>query len=361
MVTMKMYMLLMCITGTACALFDYDRAVGAAQKEQWAAAGEQFKSLVTAHPDQPDLLYDAGIVAHKNEDYEQAKALFESAAQHEKAPRRLKEQAYFNKANTHVKQEQLKEALSAYDQVLMLNPENEQAKHNAEAVKKMLEQKEQQQQQNKQDKNKENKDQQKQDQKDAQQNQDKSQQNNKDQQDNDRDDENEGQSQKNDQEGQGNSAQDESHASDKNKPKQNQQEKKGDDKSLDQDGDQKDDERDRPQQQERKPQRQQQRRRRNEPEKNSQRDKQAEQQQKDDHQASLEKEKQQAEQQAHQQDMQQQEKEQGLGKEGAAPIQLDPALERVLARREDRDAQLNKQVIRALVGETAGQHGQNSW
>lgn len=360
---MKKYILLIMLTGTAHALFDYDRAVGAAQKEQWTAAGDAFKSLVTAHPDRPDVLYDAGAVAYKNEDFEQAKVLFESAAQHESAPRKLKEQAYFNKANTHVKLEQFKEALSAYDQVLMLNPENEQAQHNAQVVKEMLKQKEQQQQQqqNKQDKNKDNKDSQdKQDQDNQQQNQDKSKQNSKDRHDNDREDEQQDQSQKDGQEGQDSKSQDGSEASDKNKQKQNQQQK-GDDKSLDQEGDQKDDECDRPQQQERKPQRQQQRQRRHEPEKNSQKDKQSEQQEKDDHKASLEKEKQQAEQQAQEQNMQQEEKEQGLGKEGVAPIQLDPALERVLAKREDRDAQLNKQVIKALVGETAGQHGKNSW
>lgn len=347
---MKKYIgFLISITGTACALFDYDRAVGAAQNEQWAIAGEKFKSLVTAHPDRPDVLYDAGVVAFKNEDFEQAKALFETAAQHETAPRVLKEQAYFNKANTHVKQEQLKEALSCYDQVLMLNSENEQAKHNADVVKKMLEQQQQkQQQQDKQDK---------QDQKDGQQNKDQSKQSNKDQQDDDRD-EKQNQSQKDSQGGQDSPSQDTSEASEKNEQKQDQQQK-GDDKSLDQQGDQKDDERNRPQEQERKPQRQQQRRRRNEPEKNPQKDKQSEQQEKDDHNASLEKEKHQAEQQAQEQNMQLEEKEQGLGKEGVAPIQLDPALERVLARREDRDAQLNKQVIKALVGQTAGQHGQN--
>lgn len=352
---MKKYIFLVCMTGTVCAVFDYDRAVSAAQKEQWALAGEKFKSLVTAYPDQPDVLYDAGIVAFKNEDLDQAKALFESAAQHEKAPRELKEQAYFNKGNTHAKQEQLKEALLSYEQALMLNPENEQAKHNVAVVKKMLEQKEQQKQ-DKQDKNQDkNKDQKDQQQKD----QDTLKQDKQDQQGDGGDEQDQGQ--KDGQQGKSGKSGNGSETSEKNKQKKNEQQQKGDENSLDQEGDQKDDERERPKEEERKPQRQQQRRKRNEPEKNSQKDKQQEQQKKDDHRASLEKDKQLAEQQAQQQNMQAEAKEQDLGKEGAAPIQLDPALERVLARREDRDAQLNKLVIKALVGETAGQHGQNSW
>ena len=349
------------MTSVTCAFFDYDRAIGVAQQEQWALAGEKFKTLVTAHPDQPDLLYDAGVVAFKNEDFEQAKALFESVVQYEKVPRKLKEQAYFNKANTQVKQEQFKEALASYEQALMLNPENEEAKHNADVVKKMLAQKKQQdEQQDKQDKSKEkNNDQQ--DQKNQQQNKDKSKQDKQDQQDDGSNEQDQDQSQSDSKQDDAEKSSKGSEASEKNKQKQNQQEQKGDDKSFDQEGDQKDDERERPNQEKRKPQRHQQRRKRNEPEKNSQKEKQQEQREEDDHKASLEKDKQLAEQQAQQQDMQAAEKEQDMGKTGAVPIKLDPSLERVLARREDRDAQLNKQVIKALVGETAGKHGQNSW
>ena len=43
-------------------------------------------------------------------------------------------------------------------------------------------------------------------------------------------------------------------------------------------------------------------------------------------------------------------------------MKIDPALERVLEKREDRDAQLNKRMVRALVSqEMAGQDGQNCW
>lgn len=351
MATMKRYLFIICIPNFLNGVFDYDRAVHAAQKGQWALAGDQFKALVTAYPDKPDLLYDAGIAAYNNEDYEQAEALFDSAAQLNEAPRKLKEQAYFNKANTQVKQKRLKEALSSYDQVLMLNPENQEAQHNASVVKQMLKQQEQQKnEQKQQDKNRDQ-----QDQKDKQQNQDQSSSDDK--QDADQNDQNE--SQEKDQQQQGNKQN--GSTTDQDTQKKNQDKQQGDDERLDQDGDQKDDESDRPKDQKQQPRQQQQRRRRNQPEKNTQKEKQAEQQEHDEHNTPLEKEQSQAQQQATQENnMPESEKEQGSQGLQAYP-ELDPALERVLARREDRDAQLNKQVIKALVGETAGQHGQNSW
>ena len=148
---MKKILLTLCICTTALPLFDYDRAVSLAQKEQWSDAGKHLNMLVAERPNNPELLYDSGVVAFNNEDYQQAKAYFEAAAQKDVATRTLKEQTYFNKGNTHVVLQELKEALLSYEQTLMLNPDNEPAKHNHEVVKKMLEQQEQQQQQKKQD------------------------------------------------------------------------------------------------------------------------------------------------------------------------------------------------------------------
>jgi Ca-activated chloride channel family protein len=344
------------------ALFDYDRAVGYAQKEQWEKAGQEFKSLVTALTDRSDVLYDAGVVAYKNNDLEQAHALFEAAAQHEQAPRELKEKAYFNKANTEVAQKRFKEALSSYEQVLMLNAENEHAKHNATVVKKMLEQKNRQDQQDKQQNEQNKNDQSDQENKQDKQKNDRSNKKNKDQRSDEKNNADQNDSQKDDQSEQDGESQDDSKASEQERREQQKQEQKSNDKGLDDKRDQKNEERDRPDKQEQQSNRQQQQRRGGKnSEHDSQREKQAEQDKQSNHNASPEQDKQQVEQLAQKQNMSLDEKGQDLSEEGAAQVQLDPALERVLAKREDRDAQLNKQVIRAIVGETSGQHGQNSW
>jgi tetratricopeptide (TPR) repeat protein len=89
-----------------------------------------FKQLVAEKPDNPELLYDAGVAAFNNEDYEQAKAYFESAVADDTSAKQLKAQAYFNKGNAHVKLQELKEALLSYEQALMVQPDDERAKHN---------------------------------------------------------------------------------------------------------------------------------------------------------------------------------------------------------------------------------------
>jgi len=68
---------------------------------------------------------------------------------------------YYNQGNVLAKSGQLEKAISAYEQALKLNPDNEDAQYNKEIVEKALKQQEQQQENQDQDKkqNQENKDQ----------------------------------------------------------------------------------------------------------------------------------------------------------------------------------------------------------
>jgi Ca-activated chloride channel homolog len=138
-------------------LFDYDRAVQAAQKGDFDKADALLSSLITDRPDRSDLLYDAGVVASGKKDFQRARACFEHAYSVPSCAPVLQEQAHFNCGNVCVELKDLKGALREYEKVLQINSHNEQARHNLEVVKKMLEQ-QQQREQNKDKKNQDKQD-----------------------------------------------------------------------------------------------------------------------------------------------------------------------------------------------------------
>ena len=333
--------------------FGYDRAVSAAQQEQWQQANEQFKQLITQRPDRPGMLYDAGVAAYNVEDFGQAHAYFQAAAEHETADRRIKERGYFNAGNARVQLKKLKEALMHYDQALMLNPENEQAQHNRDVVRRMLDQQEQQQQQNdQQDKQKEDKQDEKKDEKETEQDKDNNCQS---------DESSKGGDQEQEQSSSSGKNSDETGA-DQDEQKGEQQEG---DKELGDQGDQKDDEQERADEQQRERDQDQQGDANDDFDQEPQADEQREQEkQQPEHQPSSEEQFEQQE-AAQSQDTQAEQKEQEGDQQEAQPLQpveLDPRLERVLAQRADRDAELNKQMIKAQVSkDMAGQYGQNCW
>lgn len=350
-------LLVLCLTvGTQYAWFAYDKAIAAAQQEQWQDANEQLKKLVAEHPERADLLYDAGIAAYKNEDFNQAKALFDAAATNKDAPRMLKEQAYFNKANAHVKLKELKEALNTYDQTLMLNPDNSQAQHNRAVVKKMLEEQEQQEQKQEQQ------DKQDSEQKDQQEQQNKQdQQQDKQQQKQDKDQQKQQSQQDQGQEGGQSSDQQQSKDAGEKQQKDAQDKKDRQKDGLDEQGDQEDTQEGGPDEQQEQPDEQEQRDTGGDVDRTAQ-EKKEEQESKQQQQhpsPSPELNEKQS------QDMQAEGKEQEPLPEKEkkdAAAGLSPQLLQQLQRREERDAQLNKQVIRAHVGQQLrGKRGENLW
>ena len=152
--------------GGICAFnwFKHDRAAYAAQQESWDEAKSLLKELVRDNPDDPTMLYDAGVSSYKLGEIAQARGYFEQAAASPKADSTLKEQSFFNVGNTHMKDEAYDKAIEAYENALKINPDNERTKHNKKIAE---EKKRQQEQQDKQDQNKKN-DQNKDDKKDQQ-------------------------------------------------------------------------------------------------------------------------------------------------------------------------------------------------
>lgn len=163
---------LFCSFVTKAGIFDfgYDKAIYQAQRGNFKDAQDAIKKLIVDNPNAPDMLYDSGVISFENKQFEQAAAYFKDAAENKNASHKLKEQAFFNLGNTHVELKKLKEAIKSYEDVLKINPDNQDAKRNLEIVKKMLQQQEQQQQkdQQKQDQDQKQKDKQEKDKREQQ-------------------------------------------------------------------------------------------------------------------------------------------------------------------------------------------------
>lgn len=124
-------------------------AVCDGRKGAWDKALVRMVDLLAQDYDDPRILYDAGVAAYKTGQFEQARAYFQDCCASDKSCNELKECAYFNKGNVDVEQKKLEDALSAYQQTLEINPDNQAARHNRDKVKEMLEQQKQQEQKDK--------------------------------------------------------------------------------------------------------------------------------------------------------------------------------------------------------------------
>ena len=117
---------------------EYDKAIYAAQQGKWGEAKDKFKKLIVDRSQEPDVLYDSGVVSFENKDFEQAAAYFESVTENNKASAKLKEKAHFNLGSTNVELKKLEEAIKNYEAALQLNPDSKEAKHNFKIAKKIL-------------------------------------------------------------------------------------------------------------------------------------------------------------------------------------------------------------------------------
>lgn len=127
-------------------------AVCDAQKGEWDNACSRMMSILAQDYDDPQILYDAGVAAYRTGQFEQACAYFQDCCSLSGANNELKERAFFNQGNAEVEKKSFQNALDAYEQVLTINPHNQQARHNKEKVKKMLDQQEKQEQEKEQQK-----------------------------------------------------------------------------------------------------------------------------------------------------------------------------------------------------------------
>lgn len=171
--TRLLLILLMILAGAQSTLaippWDAGAMMKAAENANWSKSESVLRKLRSQKlpsQQQSQVDYNLGLSLYNQEKYEEALPFFQSAAKVQDN-NALKAKALYNQGNSYFKLEKLDEAKKSYQQALLSNPEDDDARHNIEVV---LEKQKQQQ-------NKNNKDQQqKQD-----QNQDKDQDKNKDQ------------------------------------------------------------------------------------------------------------------------------------------------------------------------------------
>ncbi len=144
---------------------------------KYQEAQEEYGRLLEKKPDDPRLKYNEGAAAFRAHEYEKAAKDFEAALISPDV--NLQQSAYYNRGNSWFrlgegstepdeKSSLWQKATEDYDRALKLTPQDQDAKHNLELVKKKLEElKKQQQQQKSQD----SKDSQKNDQPDQKDNQ----------------------------------------------------------------------------------------------------------------------------------------------------------------------------------------------
>lgn len=116
--------------------YAYSKACSAGACGDWESAQRAMSMLMVDNPDNPELLYDNGVAAHKLKEYEKASVYFKAAAKSARSGS-LKVQSLFNAGNAAFGLQNYDDAIAQYESVLRLDPGNVPAKHNLEVVKKI--------------------------------------------------------------------------------------------------------------------------------------------------------------------------------------------------------------------------------
>lgn len=132
------------------------------ERGDYLQASEYYREKLSKSPNDPELQYNYGTTAFKNNMYEDAIEAFSKALKSDNIE--LQKKAYYNRGNSYYQKgvesqqadpkttvNQWKLALSSLESALELDPDDTDAKHNAEIIKKRLEELEKQQQQKKED------------------------------------------------------------------------------------------------------------------------------------------------------------------------------------------------------------------
>ncbi len=226
-----------CLHATIGSAWIQSKAAAYGQQEKWEEAQVQMNQLMVDSPDQPDLLYDSGVAAYRLSEFAKAAAYFENVTKVPHVEHDLKKRAHFNWGNTNVALNKLADAVTQYQQVLLMEPDNKPAEHNLKKVKEMMKQQEQKEQQQKKqeqsEKNKQDKNNQSKNEQNDESSQDQDAQNGSDNQ------QNQQRSSKKDDKGAANSSGNQEKKEDANDQQEREQEGKSNDKSSQQDRNQK--------------------------------------------------------------------------------------------------------------------------
>ncbi len=118
---------------------------------------EEYESLKKKYPNKKDISFNLGNLKYFTQDYTSAAEDYKDVLSSNN--NLLKSQAHYNLGNTYYKNGEIENSLEHFKNSLKLNPNDNDARHNYEFVKNVLQQKKQQEQQNKNNQENENKDQ----------------------------------------------------------------------------------------------------------------------------------------------------------------------------------------------------------
>lgn len=145
--------LLLCLFTSANALTPWqsNAIAEAVRKGSWETSETLFRELKTSDlpPSQARSVdYNLGVSLLNQDKFEDSLPFFEAASKEEK-DRFLKAKALYNQGNAYFKLEKLEEAKKAYQQALLVDPDDDDARYNIEVI--LNQQKEEQEQKDKQD------------------------------------------------------------------------------------------------------------------------------------------------------------------------------------------------------------------
>lgn len=114
------------------------------KKHEFTKAVPAFQQAVKQNPSNGLASYNLGNGQFRLGNFEEAANRYDSAAAHAPGPA-LKEKAYYNKGVAFTKQKKLPESIGAYEQALLVDPSDSDARFNLQ--KALIEKKQQEQQQ----------------------------------------------------------------------------------------------------------------------------------------------------------------------------------------------------------------------
>ena len=127
----------------------------------YAAALESYQNAQGRAPESAEPHYNSGNTLYRMEEYEDALQSFDESLMH--AEGELRSHGFFNRGNTTFQQEQYPQAIEAYKEVLRMDPDDRDAKHNLELALSQIppeDQQEQDEQQEEEDEQEEEQDEQ---------------------------------------------------------------------------------------------------------------------------------------------------------------------------------------------------------
>lgn len=100
------------------------------KKGNFESAGQSFDQAVRLNPENPLLHFNKGCAAYKLGDWEGALNSFNQSKQTQSKDTALGAKSWYNLGNTFYNQGKTQEAIEAYKKSLLLNPKDDEARHN---------------------------------------------------------------------------------------------------------------------------------------------------------------------------------------------------------------------------------------